>query len=76
MPWKVKKNERATYLGIVLERRKSHDIPVTVHGRNCKVSRFNQLEDFWVRVDPVVDVVFADLDQIDDRVAVIRVRTA
>lgn len=46
---------------------------VTVNDRDAQVGSLNQLQDFRIRVDPVVVVIFADLDQVDDGVGVVGV---
>ena len=55
---------------------KGAHVTVTVDDSDCEVSSFNQLKDFRIRVDAVVDVVLSNLNQVDDRVTVVGVCTS
>ena len=43
----------------------------SVDDRNCKIGCFNKLQNFRVRVDAVVYVVFPDFDQVNDCVGIV-----
>lgn len=62
-----------TYLREVLECGKCHNVALTIKDSDSQESWFDQLKDSWVRVYSVVHIVFANFDQVDDLVAVIRV---
>ena len=65
-----------TYLWVVLECSESNHVSVAVDSGYCQVRRFDQFQNFWIRVNAVVDVVLADFNQVDNVVAVIRICSA
>lgn len=66
--------ESVTYLRVVFEGSEGAHVALAVDHRDREVGRLNQLQDLGIRVHAVVDVVFADLDEVDDGVAVVGVR--
>lgn len=63
-----------TYLRVIVKGCKGHHVSVSINDCDCQVSRFDKFKNFRIWVYPVVNVVFSDLNKIDDRVAVVRIR--
>lgn len=66
--------ESVTYLWVVFKGSEGAHVALAVDHRDREVGRLNQLQDLRVRVHTVVDVVLANLNEVDDRVAVVGVR--
>jgi hypothetical protein len=62
---------KVTYRGEVLECGESHHAPLAIYNGNCQVCRFNQLEYVREGVNAVVDIILADLYQVNDLIVVV-----
>ena len=60
-------------MGEVLEGREGNDAPLAVEHGDCEEGGFNEFEDLGVGVDAVVHIVLANLNQVNNLIAVVRV---
>ena len=64
-------SSKFTYLWKVLKSCEAHNISLPVKDSDRQVGRFNKFKNSWVAVDSVVDVVFANLYQVNDLITVV-----
>lgn len=59
----------------ILKSCKGYNVSFAVQDRYGDVGRFDEFQDAWVRVDTIEHVILANLDQIDDLLCVVRIRS-
>ena len=58
-------------LWVIFESCERDDIALTIQNRDGKISRFNKLQNSWVRINSIIGIVFAYLLQIDNLIGIV-----
>ena len=62
-----------TYLWEVFESSKAYNLSVAVNDSYRQVGCLNEFQNIWVGIDTTVDIILANLDQVDDIIQIVRI---